>query len=233
MLRSFLLIALRLFKSRKLYSIITVGGLSISIAIAGLVYLFLKYEMSFDNMHLNKDRIYRMESNICFPSNSGESILRIPQLPAPLIDEVRSKIPSIVRSTRIGNSLNSAVVSYEGKIFSEKITYVDDDFFKMFSFQSLNNKDINAFKDVSSVVISESAAKKYFGTTDPVGKLLSINGDGSKLYTVQAILHDAPENSSIEFDFLVPTTSWQYYNDYSTLMNEYTYSFFFEISESQ
>lgn len=226
MFKNFLVVSFRAFKSKKIYSIINISGLCLSICIAGLVYLYIKYENSFDHFHVNKGRIFRLESNIYFPRNINDPYLRIPQLSNPLVERIRSNVPGIEKSTRYAKGYRTAIVQFKDKVFSEEITYVDDDFFEIFSFEFIAGNRRNIFNDGSAIVISETTAYKYFGQSDPIGKVISIDGDDKKLYTVQGIVKDPPENSSIDFSFVVPVESWAYFENYKDQPTEYTYAFF-------
>lgn len=227
-----LVISFRALKARKVYSSINIVGLSLGVAITGLVYLLIKYENNFDRFHENRDRIFRLESNIYFSGKEGESYWRIPELPAPLIDKIRSEIPGINRSTRFIKSYRDAIVQFNDEVFSEKITYVDKDFFEMFSFNFLRGNRKRCFIDLPSVVMSESSAQKYFGSSDPIGKIISVEGKDKKLYTVRGVVEDLPDNSSINFSLIVPVESWVYYEDYRASWNEYTYAFFVELNSN-
>jgi putative ABC transport system permease protein len=231
MILSFFSVAYRSFKSRKLYSFINIAGLSLSISIAALVYLFLRHEMRFDKFHVNGQKLYRLESHIFMPSKDGVSYLNLAKVSAPLIEKIKTEIPEIKRSTRLIESYDAAIIQYKEQVFSERITYVDSDFFSMFSFNTIHGSTGRGFQDVASIIITASTARKYFGENDPIGKIISVDDEGKKLYTVQAVLADPPDNSSIEFNFLAPVKSWTHYEDYANQLSEHTYSCFIETED--
>lgn len=232
MLRSYILIFLRDIKSTKTFTIVNILGLSLGICFSGLIYIFLKSEKSFDQFHLHKNRIFRIESNIYDQDAVGEDKFRgFSELSDPLINAIRNQVPEIQNSSRIINSYSDAVVRYKTEAFAEKITYVDSGFFKMFSFKVITGNFNLPFEDNLSAVLTKSTAAKYFKNEDPIGKLILIDSDGEKLYKISAVVDDPPDNSSIDFKILVPVESWVYYMEYSTQWNEYTYSFFVLLKE--
>src|SRR5687768_10277667 len=129
MIGNYLKIASRNILKRKLYSFINAFGLSIGIAFCILIYLFIQDEKSFDQFHANKNQIYRMEAK----GNSKNPSRRDAALQLGLRNVLKEEVPQIKYATRF-NTGRTVVLQYRDKIFSEKIAYVDGDFFKMFSF---------------------------------------------------------------------------------------------------
>ncbi len=227
MLQTLSLIFIRNLKSSKTFTIINIFGLSLGICFSGLIYIFIKSESNFDQLHEYKDRIFRIESNLYNQNATGTDKFRgFSELSAPLIGAIRTQVPEIQSSSRIINSYSDAVVKYDTKAFAEKITYVDSGFFKMFSFIIVKGNSNNPFENNLSAVLTRSTADKYFKNEDPIGKLILIDSNGEELYKISAVIDDPPINSSINFRILVPIESSSYYKDYSDLWNEYTYSFF-------
>src|SRR5687768_14881481 len=129
MIGNYFKVASRNIVKRKLYSFINAVGLSIGIAFCILIYLFIQDEKSFDQFHANKNQIYRMEAK----GNSKNPSRRDAALQLGLRNVLKEEVPQIKYATRF-NTGRTVVLQYRDKIFSEKIAYVDGDFFKMFSF---------------------------------------------------------------------------------------------------
>src|SRR5690606_3759332 len=111
-----------------------------------------------------------------------------------LRNALKDELPEIKYATRFSN-LN-AVVRYHDKIFSEKLVYVDADFFRMFSFKLIAGNAEKLFENKIDVVITPEIAEKYFGKDDAMGKTISIDIGGERLFTVAGIIETPPANSS-------------------------------------
>lgn len=189
---------------RKLYSFINAFGLSIGMASCILIWLFIRDEQSFDQFHANKHEIYRME--VIRYQKQNNTSTRDAGLQLGLINALKEELPEVKYATRF-NSGATVVLKCQDKIFSEKIAYVDGDFFRMFSFTLLAGNPEKLFKNKLDVVITPAIAEKYFGKEDAMGKTISINDRGEKLFTVAGIIEAPPANSSLDFQILVPLES--------------------------
>ena len=199
MIRNYLKIALRnLFKER-MFSIINLTGLSVGTAVVVLIALFVGNEWSFDRFHTKSDRIYRTWVKEHF---KGEVIFNS-VTPLLLGSELVDNIPEIKESARY---LNSTTLMKQGSFMEEEtIHYVDPSFLRIFDFPLIKGKKEDVLSNPSQVLITEAIGDKYFGDESPVGQTLSIQvgGDWSD-FTVSGIIAEAPGNSSIQFEILVP-----------------------------
>jgi len=199
MIDNYFKVASRNILKRKMYSFINAFGLSIGIASCLLIYLFIRDEKSFDQFHVNKNQIYRMEAKRNSKDHSG----RDAALQLGLRNVLKDELPEIKYATRF-NSGRTVVMRYSDKIFSERIAYVDSDFFKMFSFKLLAGNAERLFENKLEVVITPEIAEKYFGNEEAMGKTISMDNRGEILLTVSGIMEAAPANSSFDFKILVP-----------------------------
>ena len=122
-----------------------------------------------------------------------------------MAEDLRRNFPEIKEVCRL--LITSPVIMIGNQRFKENkknAAYVDKNFFSFFDLPVLNGTKENAFQDNNSVVISEQAAKKYFGNNDVVGKVLKLGEDEGKLFTVSAVAKNFPLNSSMQFDVLFP-----------------------------
>lgn len=193
MLSNYLKVAKRNIVKRKLYSFINAFGLSIGICFCMLIYLFIRDEQSFDSFHTNKDQIYRIEEKSfdTWQHDAPDPYRRSAWIQTALQPVLKTELPEVKYATRY-NPSSTAIFSYEDKVFTEKITYVDADFFHMFSFPLLKGNIDKLFENKSDVVLTESIAMKYFGNDDPIGKTIRIDHNGERSYTVVGIIEAAP-----------------------------------------
>lgn len=213
MFSNYLKIAGRNMAKRKLFSFINAFGLSIGIAFCILIVLFIKDERSFDQFHVNKDRIYRMEDksfNLWEP-DSEEKYRHSAYLQAGLGPAMKSDFAQVEYMTRF-NSGATGIVKYGDKVFTEQLTFIDLDFFKMFSFELLRGNPDEVLNDKYNVVITPAIAEKYFGEEDPIGKVLILDYYGENEFKVTGIIEAPPANSSLQFDILLAQQMRPYYD---------------------
>ena len=214
MLGNYFKVTWRNIQKRKMYSIINAVGLSIGIAFCILIFLFIRDEKSFDQFQANKDNIYRIDVheyaywNTNVPEKDRYRSHAYMQMP---LKEVLKQEASMVEyATRYSPSFKG-IVRYRDKAFTEDLTYVDADFFKMFSFTPLvGNKD-KFFQTNSEVVITKEIAHKYFEGEDPIGKVLQVDSEGERSFMVTGIMETPPPNSSIGFKILLPMENRPFY----------------------
>ena len=213
MIYNYLKIATRNIVKRKLYSFINAFGLSIGIAFCILIYMFILDENSFDQFHVNKSQIYRMEEKSfdTWQQDPQNPYQRSAWLQTGLKQALKDELPEVELATRF-NGGNSAIFRVGEKVFTEKITYVDADFFKMFSFVLQKGNRDKLFQNTSEVVLTPAVARKYFGDEDPIGKTILIDNEGEKIFTVTGIIDAPPANSSLIFEILLPQENRPYYN---------------------
>lgn len=198
MFKHYFKIALRYILRQKFYSFINIAGLTIGMACCMMITLWVRDELSYDRFHQNAEAIYRVyhyESTT--PQNSPSALT-----PPPMAAALKKDFPEIIKATRFGTWLKR-LVTYQDKHFNEtKYMHADPDFFAMFSFPFVKGDPATAFSNPYSVVITETAAAKYFGREDPLGKTLTVNHTFD--VAVTGVIQDVPSNSSLEFDLLSP-----------------------------
>lgn len=197
MLRNNLITSFRFFLKYKVYSFINILGLAIGLATCILIFLFVQHELSYDKFHENSEQIYRIEP--WYSGEGEESHWAATQ--GNIIPALNSRYPEIESSVKIYYSFMTAVIHHQENIFREKgIVFADSTFFDVFSFELLRGNEESALSGPEKIVISQSAAKKYFGEEDPMGQFLKSD---SRSYMVSGIMKDIPENSHLQFDLLV------------------------------
>lgn len=189
----------------KVFSFINILGLTIGIAVCMMIYLFIMNEFSADRFHKNSNHIYRvMRSAAIDEKKLSVAYLSGAHAPA-LLNDFNGQITSAVRVSQNDNLFTIGEHSFHEKNELD----VDPGFFSLFSFPLLKGSAINVLKDINSVVLTESTAKKYFGSVDnAMGKVITMNKETP--LTVTGIAKDVPSNSHLSFDIV---TSLERYKD--------------------
>jgi len=199
MIKNHLLIAWRNLVRNKTYSFINIAGLSIGLACAILIVLYVKDEVSYDKWHKNADQIFRIVNESKFNGverkDSNTGILQGPRFSA--------NVPGIQSYVRVQGGTEDIKNGVD--ILPQKLLYVDSSFFSVFTFSLLSGNPSTCLAEPHSVVLSEDAAIKYLGTKQAVGKLIMIKENNQFVpFRVTAVSERCPQNSSIQFDMLLP-----------------------------
>ena len=203
MFKNYLKTAIRNLRHNKVYSFINIAGLSIGLACAMLIILYVKDEVSYDRFHKNANQIYLVAVKGHFsrgPNNFVNYMSVSGYLQGP---KFKAAIPDIQGFVRYqGYHLD---IKNGTDIVSQEIKYVDSNFFSIFSFPLLHGNPKTALLNPHSVVLSEDMAEKQFGSTDVLGKTMLIKNDSTfQPYTITGVSKTCPQNSSIKFDVLLP-----------------------------
>lgn len=183
MLINYLKLALRSFKRHKFYTVINITGLSIGLAAVILTFLYVRYEFSYDRYHKDAAQIYRIVTDTFTgtPYILGEKIIE--------------EFPGVADLVRVKDvtKWGSLVLETKGKkVLEKKLFAVDPAFFTVFSQRFIHGEPETALSHPASLVLTESAALRYFGHTDPINQTVKINGS---LLQVTAVIADMPPNS--------------------------------------
>jgi putative ABC transport system permease protein len=200
MLFNYLTIAFRNLRKNKLYSFINIGGLAVGISVCMLIMLYVSHEMSFDRFHKNADRIFYMVMNIKF-DEKDVSVDRMSYQSGPMVKNADPGIENFMRVQEIGGSKVIENLTSPEKKFTEKnIMLAENNFFDFFSFRLIEGRAAESLQRPFTMVISQRAAKKYFGDNDPVGKMLKY--DGQYNFEITGVVANPPSNTSIDYDFI-------------------------------
>jgi len=212
MIKNYFKIAWRNLTKRKLYSIINVTGLSVGMACCMLIFLYLQYELSFDQYHKQADNIYRLTEMLHLPKEDRPQAVTSP----PMAPTLKANFPEIKNTVRL--SFSSRILSVkEKKFYDTKIVYADSSLFDIFSFSMLQGNPKNALVQPYSIVLTETAARRYFGNEPPMGKTMKFS-DTINL-TVTGIIKDIPANSHFIFDAVLSRTTISDMNHYAPETN--------------
>jgi putative ABC transport system permease protein len=214
MLRHYLQMALRGFLQHKLYSFLNVAGMSLALASAILILLFVKDQLSYDTWIPDTANLYRMEETLHM---IGRPPLPLAKSPFTLLTQMKAQIPQVRAITHV--NLAKVTIHARSGEFLETATVVDPNFFRMIELPLIAGNPARVLDNPASVVLSQSEAHKYFGDTDPIGRILTIGGLGSgckpfdssclaksRPFIVSGVLRDLPHNTQLVADIVVPDT---------------------------
>ncbi len=200
MFKNNLIISFRNFKKEKAYSFINTLGLTVGLTAFILISMFVNHELSYDKFHKDHESIYRITSERYHPSGARE----YSGMAYSVVSTLGQHIPEISGFTRVGN-YGEAIVKYGDVLSSQTGGYnVEENFFDFFNFPVLKGPENVLLKNPDEILITETMAFKYFGDSDPLGQVLTINKN--KLYKVIAVLQDPPKNTQFQFKFLTSLT---------------------------
>jgi len=219
MLKNYFKIALRTLQKYKGYTLINVFGLAIGMASAILIMLYVQDELSYDQHHQKKDRIYR----VTFQGKIRSSEIKSALSSNPMGPVMRDEYPAIEEMTRFRATQKSVIRIGDRKYIEDNLYFADSSVFNVFTMPYIHGSPDQALSEPNKVVLTESIAKKYFGDTSPIGKTIQwVNGEIE--LEVTGVIEDCPEASHFRYDLLVSyLSSGQYENDMWLSTNVYTY----------
>lgn len=197
MIRNYLKIAWRNLLKNKLQTLINVTGLSIGMASCILILMFVFDELGYDKFWKNGDRIYRMSLERIYPGRSTKYAI----IPPSYAQSVKKELPEVEETVRIFNNGGETLIRHNNQVYQERnVLFADSNFFKIFKLPLLNGNPEKALLAPNTVVLTESTAKRYFGTINAMGKYIELV-QGPKLQ-VTGVCKDMPKNAHFQFDFL-------------------------------
>src|SRR6185437_4249496 len=216
MLRHYLLMALRGFRRHKLYSFINIAGLSVGLLAATSIVLYVRDQLSYDRWIPGIAHLYRLERG---PWTAGQGVPRSAQCPFPVLRAVGEEVAGVRAVTHVVPE--KMTVRSGNRLFHQIVTVVDPNFFQVIRLPLAAGDPLRALAQPESVVLSPSVARKLFGSSNPIGKVLTVKpdhnrscgtNDGSCLdasypLTVTGILRALPHNTQLLADIVVPNTS--------------------------
>lgn len=204
LLDNYFKIAWRSLGRNKGFSAINISGLAIGLASAIVLLLWIHNELTFDQFHKNRDRVYQVFSRAVF-NGQIECNNRTPMVMGPVIQtNYRHEVEEVVRINWVG----AFIFSTGKKHLATQGFLADSGFFRLFSFPLLEGNTETALRNPHSVVITASLAKKLFGNADPLGQTIRV--DSVAGFTVTGVLKDLPPNTQFSFEYLIP---WSYTNE--------------------
>ena len=216
MYKNYLVTAFRNLWKHTTFSLINVLGLAVGMTACFLIFLYIKHETSYDNFHSKADRIYRIVSDVKTPSETIHSGITI----APLAIELKKEFPEVEDAVRIAGD-DFLVKIGAVKFQEEQAALADSTLFNVFDFPLIAGDKNTALKEPMSIVLSETAARKYFGKTNALGQRLLLSGNAINA-TVTGIMKDIPANSQVKAEMLVSMSSSKQLYGRATSDSEWT-----------
>ncbi|NDU97626.1 ABC transporter permease [Spirosoma terrae] len=208
MFRNYIKIAWRNIAKSKTFSFINVLGLALGMTSSLLILLWVQDERSINQFHEKGSRIYQVLENQQW---TGNDISTTTATPGPLATALKAEIPEIERTVKMTWE-EEKLLAVGDKSYKEKGRYASVDLFQIFSFPLVHGKPETALASPNAIVLSEKAAKKFFGKTDVVGR--SIRVDNQEDHQITAVVKDVPETSSLQFDYVLPEEPFEKKNDW-------------------
>ncbi len=204
MLRNYLKTAFRnLFKNR-LFTVINIAGLSLGIAVAILILLFVRNEMAYDHWLPDSDRIYRV-----WRTSFGHKGTVF--TPDPLAETLVENFPEVEQAAALSPAGETLLDFENERLYVEDIAVVDSTFFNIAQLPFLHGNRKEALKKPDAIVLSKRIANIFFGEVNPIGKSIRLNGETD--FTVAGVLADLPENTHFDYEVYYryryrSTTGW-------------------------
>ncbi|MVM38765.1 FtsX-like permease family protein [Spirosoma sp. HMF3257] len=210
MLKSYLTTALRALKRNWSYSVINVLGLTLSLACCLLLFLAIRYELSFDKHNAHANQTYRLVS---YNKKSNEDRRNV-GIPLPALAALRNDFPNLKQDVTMVNRITNVVVTVgeksgvPAKKFQEGdgvVAFVEPEYFRLFDFGWKNGSPQTSLNNPNTVVLSEQMAQKYFGTSNPMGKTLRV--ENKMDFVVSGVVQNLPATTSMPFEVLLSFAS--------------------------
>ncbi len=223
MIKNYLKIAFRNLWRNKGYSAINIFGLAIGLASCLLITLYVTDELSYDKHFQHADRIYRINSDIRF----GGADMHITQTSDMMGSLLKKDYPQVEEYTRIYNNDGAKLIKKGNAYITEaRVANVDSTFFDVFRLPVIEGDTRTALNEPNTVVITESAARKYFGTLNVMDKTLEVKNDDSNTntpYKITAVIKDIPKETHFNFEFFFSMKNVDYQWGQLTSHNFHTY----------
>ena len=221
--------AIRNFRKNVGYSLINLLGLVLGTTCCLLISLHVLEELSYDSFHKDSANTYRVVMNMY--NNNELSTKSAPVYPGvgPVFMDENPEVLDFVRILPFGSGVYS-VRKENGTVlrFNEaRAVYTDPNFFKLFGFKLLDGNPAQVLNEPNQTVLSKSAAKRYFGDENPIGKTILYRG--TREYMVTGLMEDFPENSHMQFDIVSSLKTWEGYESWPQNFNWYDFYTFIRV----
>lgn len=219
MIKNYFKIAFRNLIKNRMFTLLNIIGLSFGLAGFIFITTYVFDELSYDRFHTQADRIVRLNTHI----HIGESKMDMALTSDAIGPILRNEYTEVEDFAQLYTSAGAKLIRNGDKWINEaQVAHADSSFFRLFSYQALQGHLDHALTEPNSVVLSRSAAERYFNTTDVVGKTLETNDAGNTVYQITAVIEDMPRNGHFNYDFLFAMENAPYRNWGELLSHNFT-----------
>lgn len=199
MLKNYFLIVLRTIRKNPGYAGVNVLGLTLGITAFLMIVLVVRYEVSYDKFHANTDKIFRINNELRLSSGN----YKYPTTASAFGPALLSESPEVTAYTRLGGAGQQIIIEVETDLFKEENHFfADSTFLEFFNFELSRGDKANVLDAPNTAVFTETAAMRYFGTLDVIGREFKVKGGTDVNYVITGLLKDLPKNSHIQFQML-------------------------------
>lgn len=193
-----------LWKNRN-SSTINLIGLTVALTSVVFIFMWVHHELTFDNHNTNYKNIYMVASEWMYSDGKSDFIM---ETPTPLSPYLKENFPEVIQSTRFAKQFGGRFLEVDNKRFLEDGFVIEPSFFDIFTVDFVLGNPNSISGNPNSICISQRLASKFFGEANPINKSITFfeNSENTKQYQVCGIYKDIPDNSSLQFDFLIPTS---------------------------
>ncbi|MBO3699975.1 ABC transporter permease [Roseivirga sp. E12] len=200
MLKNYFLIVLRTIRKNPGYAGVNILGLTLGITAFLMIVLVVRYELSYDKFHSETEKIFRINNELRLSSGN----YKYPTTASAFGPGLLNEMPEVTAFTRLGGAGQQIIIEVETELFKEENHFfADSTFLEFFNFDLLRGNKSEVLDDPNTAVFTESAAMRYFGTRDVIGKEFKVKGGNETNYVVTGLLKDIPQNSHIQFQILL------------------------------
>src|SRR5258706_11620933 len=208
MFRNYLKIAFRSLRKSRGFTALNIIGLAAGLGVSLLIVLYVTDELSYDRYNVNADRIYRIDEDIHLNNTQNDAVTTSKFFGPTLV----ASYPKIQQMVRFRNPGDLLVRKGNDHVFEHHFTFADSTIFKVFTLPMIAGDPNTALNNPHSIVIDESAARRYFNSTDVIGRTLEVGGN-NELLKITGVIRDMPEQSQFHFSFIRPIRESYNFND--------------------
>jgi putative ABC transport system permease protein len=209
MFRNYLKIAFRSLRKSKGFTALNIIGLAAGLCVCLLIVLYVTDELSYDRYNVNADRIYRIDEDIYLNNTRYESATTSKFFGPTLV----ASYPKIQQMVRFRNPGDLAVRKGNVHVLDHHFVFADSTIFKVFTLPMIAGDPNTALNNPHSIVIDESAARRYFNSTDVIGRTLEVGINNKQILKITGVIRDMPEQSQFHFSFISPLREAYNFND--------------------
>ncbi len=199
MLKNYITIAFRTIAKNPGYAGVNIFGLTLGITSFLLILMVVQFELSFDKFHRDADQIVRINNELQLSNGN----YKYPTCTSGLAPALYNQLPEVTDYVRLTGGGQQVIIEVEPELYREEdLFFAEKNFFEFFDFELIRGEKDKVLEAPNTAVLTQSAALRYFGTEDIIGKTLTVKGQNDVNYTVSGLMEDVPNNSHIQFSML-------------------------------